>query len=163
MVTRQDEFDYNRIHPNIKPIRYTPWRSYDYAGKDNDVVFEYGIPPSNQKGSKQDRDSKWKECMEQPTKEEFFEKCKEICARDLVIAFNSISAFADWHYRDPSIPYEAPDITAFEEETPDILRWAMDNLGYNPQKGGSLEFHKMGPNTTPPLDTQRTGSGRYDS
>lgn len=151
-TTNPLEFDFGGTHPNIKSIRATPWRVYEYVGKEGEILFEHGDPPLPGGKSKSDRDDKWRTCIEAPTKAEFFDKCKETCPRDLVIAFNSISAFADWHYRDPGEQYDAPDIILEGEEVPGILRWAMENLDYDPQRGGSLEIHRMGRNT-PPLST----------
>ena len=98
-------FDVDGHHPNIKPIRFTPRKAYDYATKDGDVchsnINDDDIEPEK-------RSNHWHEIIACESREQFFEMLRERDPRMLVTAFSNISKYADWAYRPEQDKYESP-------------------------------------------------------
>jgi hypothetical protein len=131
IVNKADEFDFAGYHPNIEAIRTTPHKAAEYAEKDGDVFFRQGTPPSSGSGP-----DKWKTIMDQPTRDEFFAKAKELAPRETLLHWNSLKAFADDHYtkqhkqyEDPGIPFNIPN---------ELSEWLQSNIVSHPARPRSL-------------------------
>lgn len=100
--------DFYGSHPNIKPIPRTPYLAFDYAGKDDDVIYEYGERPREPGASSGGRDGVYGDALSSETKEGFLEVISSGAPRDYVLYLGAIHAFADFHYSTPPPPYDSP-------------------------------------------------------
>lgn len=100
-------FDAGGAHPNIKPIRWTPRKAYDYVCKDGDPVF-CNITDDDIDGPGKDQRSAWSDIIASPDRTAFFEAIRSLDPRTLVCSFTSIEKYADWAYRDDPLEYESP-------------------------------------------------------
>lgn len=98
-------FDVDGTHPNIKPIRFTPRKAYDYTTKFGNICFnnlhDDDIEPEKQS-------SHWHEIISCESRERFFELLRERDPRMLITAFSNISKYADWAYRIEQDEYQSP-------------------------------------------------------
>ena len=65
--------DFYSSHPNIKPIPRTPHLAFDYAGKDDDVIYEYGDRPGESGASSSGRERIYGDALSAETKEGFLD------------------------------------------------------------------------------------------
>lgn len=101
--------DFGTSHPNIKPIPRTPHLAFDYAGKDDDIIYEHGERPGESGAASSGRDGVYGDALASETKEGFLEAVRHGAPRDYVLYFGSISSFADTHYSTPPPPYDSPE------------------------------------------------------
>ena len=100
--------DFYSSHPNIKPIPRTPHLAFDYAGKDDDVIYEYGDRPGESGASSSGRERIYGDALSAETKEGFLDIVRQGAPRDYVLYFGAITGFADAHYATPPPPYSSP-------------------------------------------------------
>lgn len=102
-------FDYAGAHPNIEPVRRTPRKAWDYAGKDGDIIYESGNGPSESRAVSGGRDSIWSDALAAETKEDFLSHLRQHAPRDFVLYNEQLRNFADRHWKTPAPPYQSPD------------------------------------------------------
>jgi hypothetical protein len=122
-------FDIGDAHPNIVAVRTTPHRSWQYVGKDGDVVYDDTGREDAGGVAKRSRDDVWADILSASTKDEFFEKGQELAPREFVTSFSSVQLFADWKYRPTREPYRNPrgldcDISEF----PSLEEWLRESI-----------------------------------
>ncbi|MCJ1348934.1 hypothetical protein MMC31_007167, partial [Peltigera leucophlebia] len=119
--------DHSGTHPNIKTVRTTPHKVYEYVAKVGDVIFEEGTPPTTPTTpttpTKVSADTKWSMIIEARSKEEFFKRATEMAPRDTRLHFSSVEAYANWKYRDIPENYVTPGITCNCEDYPQLTDW----------------------------------------
>ncbi|AEF58771.1 Rep [Mosquito VEM virus SDBVL G] len=131
--TRNERFwDIAGRHPNIARVGRTPWKAYDYAIKDNDIVGGTATRPEEggggSGGNKQHED--WTYICEAISEEVFFDRIRERRPGDLVRSFCNIRKYADWHYRAVPEPYSTPEEYRFSlADYVEIDNWASTNFG----------------------------------
>lgn len=122
-------FDVGGAHPNIKPIRWTPRKAYDYVRKDGDVVF-CNVDDGDIDGTGGNSKSTWSDIIAAPDKSAFFEAMRSLDPRALVCSFTSIEKYAEWAYREDQSEYQSPtswsdcDVTDF----PELQGWYVENV-----------------------------------
>lgn len=126
-------FDVGNTHPNIKPIRFTPRKAYDYCRKDGDVVWT-NLSDEDIDGPGRSSSTLWADIIAQPDKESFFDALKSMDPRALVCSFTSIEKYADWAYREEPTPYDSPveftDPTVRDEfECLELEEWYNETIG----------------------------------
>ncbi len=114
-------FDFNGYHPNVRPISKTPGRSWDYVGKDDDVIFEHGEKPGADRTSVSGRDSIWADALRSESKEGFLQHLRENAPRDYVLYHEAILRFVERHYKPDPPQYTSPDFTTDRRD--DLLAW----------------------------------------
>lgn len=102
-------FDYAGTHPNIKTVRGTPEKAWDYAGKDDDIVYEHGSRPGTDGTSRTRRDDIFLSAFDQPTKEEFLEHIRKNAARDYSLYHGTLERLADKWYAPKEEQYRGPN------------------------------------------------------
>nr|UBJ26231.1 replication-associated protein [Giant panda feces-associated gemycircularvirus] len=106
-------FDVEGRHPNIQTVGRTPWKAYDYAIKDGDVVCggaERPIESSNSGASTYD---KWVEISGAETRAEFWELVFRLDPKAGCCNHASLAKYADWRFAvDPPV-YEHPGGVSF--------------------------------------------------
>ena len=111
-------FDYCETQSNIRPVRVTPYKVYDYTIKDGDIVDEEGTPPSPP-GKESAKDNSH-EIMEATTRDKFFKRAAVKNLRDTVLHFKALDSFADWKYRDVPEEYKPCEMICFCERYPQL-------------------------------------------
>lgn len=128
------EFDVGGAHPNIKAIRWTPQRAYDYVRKDGDIIWN-NLDESDLDGSQSTSGRHWADIISSPDKTSFYDAIKTLDPRALVCSFPSIEKYADWAYRVTPEPYHSP--TSWSDgdftEWPELEEWYEENV-----RGGDL-------------------------
>lgn len=127
----QRKFDFEGAHPNIEPVRRTPRKAWEYAGKDGDVLLDdpSAEPPDSGGGAKRKRDDVWTEIFNAPTRDEFFALIAALAPRDLILCFNSIQKYADWRYREEPVPYTNPvGLTCKPGAFTGVEEWVLENI-----------------------------------
>lgn len=128
-------FDYAGSHPNVLPIRKTPWKSWDYVGKEYDIIHEHGERPGGNRTSEHGRDSAWADALRAPSKEDFLSCIRENAPREYVLYYVAIERFVEAHYAPLPPHYESPSFTA--DRRPDLLRWLnQSGIGGGDRWGG---------------------------
>jgi len=114
---KTDVFDVGGYHPNIERVGRTPWKAYDYAIKDGDVVAG-GCSRPEESGTESNReaDLTWSRIIEAETAEEFHRLCAELAPEHYVRSFGSIRSYVDWRYRHVAEPYSTPEGIGFSVE-----------------------------------------------
>lgn len=136
-------FDVEGFHPNIKRVGYTPWKSYDYAIKDGDIVG--GELKKPEKGECEPgppaRDADWTWITDAETRDEFFIRIRQRRPRELVCNFAAIMRYADWQYREDPAEYSHPENVSFQlDDYPELSDWAWANLGYSGGRSSSPDW-----------------------
>lgn len=125
-------FDVEGYHPNIQPFGRTPEKGWDYACKEGDVVCGGLGRPDGGRGAGADvsgASTQWDRIVGAETVEEFWRLVRELAPRTLLTNFNSVRAYADWHYRPVVAPYQNPTGIEFDLSGVEELReWVQDSL-----------------------------------
>ncbi|AGU67651.1 replication associated protein [Faeces associated gemycircularvirus 10] len=123
-------FDVDGYHPNVQPFGRTPYKGWDYAIKDGDVVCGGLERPGTGPGTDvSGAGSQWDRIVGAETPDEFWRLIRELAPRTLLTNFNSVRAYADWHYRPVVAPYESPPEIEFDLSGVEELReWVCNNL-----------------------------------
>ena len=143
----QDIFDFGSSHPNIQPIRRTPEKAFDYAGKDNDVIHEHGERPGESGASVVRRDDIWADALAQPTRDEFLQHLRDAAPRDYVLYFDQLERFADRFFAPPEPIYSSPDFTTLG--FPGMADWLeQSRIGRDDRRGRVKSLVLWGPSLT---------------
>lgn len=107
-------FDIGGHHPNIEKVNRTPWKSYDYAIKDGDVVCGGASRPVERDDAESSGAAQqWQEVVKAESREEFFALLEQRFPRYLVCSYPSVAKYADWRYREVPLEYCHPEEFAF--------------------------------------------------
>ncbi|AMH87711.1 replication-associated protein [Pteropus associated gemycircularvirus 7] len=127
---KTDVFDVGGCHPNIAKCGRTPWKAYDYAIKDGDVVAGGLERPDEESGDGSGSvDSTWHSILAAETPEEFWSLCHDLAPRDLARSFPSLQKYCDWRYRPVTRPYSTPAGYDFDTScAPELDEWLPKSL-----------------------------------
>lgn len=124
-------FDVEGTHPNIKPIRWTPQKAYDYVQKDGDIIFN-NLDPNDLEHTGKNSGSAWADIIASPDKTAFYEAVRSLDPRALVCSFTSIEKYAEWAYREEQSEYQSP--TSWSEcdvaDFPELQGWYVENVAF---------------------------------
>lgn len=104
--------DFGGVHPNIQPIPRTPGKSWDYAGKDGDIIHEHGDRPGKSGTVSDGRDRIWGDALLAPDKEGFLSAIRSGAPRDYVLYHEAITRFAESQWTSPPPSYTSPNFLA---------------------------------------------------
>lgn len=128
-------FDFRGRHPNIERVGRTPWKVWDYACKDGDIVAGGLARPSEESsgegGSAWEGEytSKWAYIADAATKSEFFDRLLAEDPRAFACSYSSIAKFADWKYKPAAQEYCSPADFEFNlDGYPELRAWVDDTL-----------------------------------
>nr|AMH87726.1 replication-associated protein [Pacific flying fox faeces associated gemycircularvirus-11] len=127
---KTDVFDVGGYPPNIAKCGRTPWKAYDYAIKDGDVVAGGLERPIEASGDGAGTvDPTWHSILEAETPEEFWALCHDLAPRDLARSFPSLQKYCDWRYRPVDEPHRTPDGYQFDtSRAPELNEWLPKSL-----------------------------------
>lgn len=139
---KTDVFDVGGCHPNIERVGKTPWKAYDYAIKDGDVVAGGAErPPEQSREPGRTSDLTWSRILEAESAEEFHRLCAELAPEHYVRSFGSIRNYVDWRYRPIAEPYVTPEGVGFSIEGVEGLTEWVSQAGLG---SGSLAVRYVG-------------------
>lgn len=122
-VQSPNAFDYFGSHGNIKSVRTTPRKVYDYVGKDNDVVYEYGTAPDEAGNDAGSNSARWHDIVGCDSKESFLSAVRSQAPRDWVLSLDRILAYAEYAYPTVVPPYQSPPLTTAYGRVPGLAEW----------------------------------------
>lgn len=112
-------------HPNFQTCRTTPWKMWDYAIKDGDVVAGGLERPGESVRS----DDAWHTICAAESADEFWELVGRLAPRQLVCSFNSVKCYAEWKYQPERVAYEGPAGIQFSlEGVEGLTEWVRSSL-----------------------------------
>lgn len=120
-------FDWDGVHPNIKPVRRTPHVVRKYVIKDGQIIFDEGTPPE-EPAKKMTNDDKWAIALQATSKDAFLEEATRINTHETITHFTCLQSFAHWRYRDNPDPYESCEIECQDHLYPELADWVQSNL-----------------------------------
>lgn len=116
-------FDYFGAHGNIKSIRRTPHKVFDYVGKDGDIRLEHGEPPTTPSSREGADQNKWHDIISCDDKESFLSAVRDKAPRDWLLSNQRILEYANLYYPEEKPPYTSPSYTVARERYPEISEW----------------------------------------
>lgn len=122
-VQSSDAFDYFGSHGNIKSVRTTPRKVYDYVGKDDDVVYEYGTAPDETGNDAGSNSARWHDIVGCDSKESFLSAVRSQAPRDWVLSLDRILAYAEYAYPTIVPEYQSPAVATAYERIPGLAGW----------------------------------------
>lgn len=122
-VSASDAFDYFGSHGNIRSVRTTPRKVYDYVGKDGDVVYEYGTAPDEADNDSGSTSARWHDIVGCDTKESFLSAVRSQAPRDWVLSLDRILAYAEYAYPTPVREYTSPTVVTSYGCVPGLSEW----------------------------------------
>lgn len=129
-TTDKRKFDVEGRHPNAQPCFRTPYKMWDYATKDGDIVAGGLERPDGGEVSR--AGPEWDQIANAANPDEFWDLLRELAPRTLLTSFTSLRAYADWNYRPNRTPYCSPPGITFDlSATPELDEWVQDNLSGN--------------------------------
>lgn len=133
-ITSRDPrcLDFGGSHPNIKPIPRTPAKAWEYAGKENNIIHEYGSIDGGNRTPRTGRDGIFGDALAETTKEGFLSTVRNMAPRDYVLYYDQLERFADHHYRSEPAPYASPE---FRVRNPARLDAAIRDMGIGRSDG----------------------------
>jgi len=106
---RSDIFDVDGRHPNISASYGTPWRGYDYAIKDGDVICGGLERPEEPRAERVKKDwDQWSEITNAKDREHFWELVHHLDPKAAACNFGQLQKYADWRFAEPDPEYVAP-------------------------------------------------------
>lgn len=122
-VNSATAFDYFGAHGNIKSIRRTPHKVFDYVGKDGDIRLEHGEPPAKTTAREGNDQNKWHDIISSDDKESFLQRVRDEAPRDWLLSNQRILEYANLYYPEEKPPYESPNLTVERERYPGLREW----------------------------------------
>nr|QXN75629.1 MAG: replication associated protein [Genomoviridae sp.] len=120
-------FDIGDQHPNIAPCGRTPQKMLDYAVKDGDIVA--GGLPLILGDEVSSADTLWHRIANAATVDEFWDLVRELAPRALLCNHQSLRAYAEWHYRPPTLVYQHPrELRICADRLPELDEWVRESL-----------------------------------
>lgn len=117
-------FDVGGRHPNILKVGRTPWKAFDYACKDGDIVHR-GLERPSEEDSNGLREraawegeypTKWHYITAATTKDEFWARLGAEDPRSLACSYTNVAKYANWKYEYHAESYQHPVDFSFNLE-----------------------------------------------
>lgn len=122
-LSTRTAFDYFGTHGNIKSVRRTPNKVFDYVGKDGDIRLDHGEPPTETRSRDGNDSNKWHDIISCSDKESFLSAVREQAPRDWLLSNQRILEYANLYYPEEKPEYTTPNITVERERYPEISEW----------------------------------------
>uniref|UniRef100_A0A8A4XCD2 Replication-associated protein n=1 Tax=Ficedula parva Genomoviridae sp. TaxID=2814952 RepID=A0A8A4XCD2_9VIRU len=124
-------FDVEDRHPNIETVGRTPWKAYDYAIKDGDVICGGADRPIETSNVGTTSHDKWSQIVSATCRAEFWELVLRLDPKAAAVNYSALAKFCDWRFAPIVEPYSTPaGITFVMAEFDGRDQWlAQANLG----------------------------------
>lgn len=123
--------DFGQHHPNIQSVRTGHRRTWDYVGKDGDIIYEQGAAPDPTGGpSGSSGESVWAEAARAESEEEFYSILRNGAPRYYILYHRQLEHYAAKFYAVQPEPYRSPTFT--DLTGPRIAEWKdQATIGFN--------------------------------
>lgn len=115
-IQSQHRLDFGLSHPNIQSVRTGHKTTWDYVGKDGDIIYEQGGPPEEPRAAKTREHAIWSEIVGQPTEESFYNACRELAPKYFALYQQQLERYAAKYYSPEPEPYISPTYTDLSDE-----------------------------------------------
>ena len=117
-IRSASRLDFGQHHPNIQSVRTGHRRTWDYVGKDGDIVYEIGDPPDPIGGPSGGRGD-WYGGGYAESEEEFYSILRDGAPRYYILYHRQLEQYAAKFYGVRPQPYESPTLrTLLDRELP---------------------------------------------
>lgn len=137
-VNRPDAFDYFGAHGNIKSVRSTPRKVYEYVTKDGDVVFEHGDAPPERGDAGGNVAGRWHSIVASSDKDSFLAAVRAEAPRDWVLSLDRILAYAEYAFPTIHPDYVSPSVVIRGEQLDQWGGSELDQWKRQAQIGGAV-------------------------
>lgn len=144
-------FDVDGRHPNIETVGRTPWKAYDYAIKDGDVVCGGAERPVETSSVGTTSHDKWAQIVSASCRDEFWELVLRLDPKAACVSHTQLAKFCDWKFAPDVVPYATETGISFIDDNFDgRADWlAQAGLG-GPRTGSeSPQMNTWGPRFHP--------------
>ncbi len=119
-IRTANRLDFGSHHPNIKSVRTGHRRTWDYVGKDGNIIYEYGAEPPdpNDGTTTAGGDSVWSAAASATTEAEFYQIVRDGAPRSFIIYHQQLERYAAKFFSVQPDPYRSP---AFSDLSRDRL------------------------------------------
>lgn len=115
-IRSERKLDFGGAHPNIQSVRSGHRRTWDYTGKDGDIIHECGDPPLPS-GSPAKRDNSiWDAIVATTTQADFYAAVRSMAPRYYVLYQSALDQYAEKHYPEPRPEYRGPSFDDHSNE-----------------------------------------------
>ena len=111
-IRSASRLDFGQHHPNIQSVRTGHRRTWDYVGKDGDIVYEIGDPPDPIGGPSGAAATLYGlEAVRAESEEEFYSILRDGAPRYYILYHRQLEQYAAKFYGVRPQPYESPTFT----------------------------------------------------
>lgn len=107
-IQSQFRLDFGGSHPNIRSVSRGHRRTFDYAGKDGDIIAEFGQPPPPLSNGADKDGGVWAEALCRQNKTDFYDVLRRGAPKHYILYHQQISSFADKHFEQCEEEYRSP-------------------------------------------------------
>lgn len=114
--SRTDILDFANTHPNIKSVRSGHGRTWDYCGKDGNIIHEFGEPQRLASTSGRISGEVWSQAVNATTPEEFYKTIRDASPRHFILYGRQLDEYVDKHFKRSRMDYCSPSFTTLQPE-----------------------------------------------
>lgn len=107
-IQSQSRLDFGGHHPNIQSVRTGHRRVWDYAGKADDIIAEFGEPPAIPQSAGAKEHDIWSAAVSAETEAEFYQTLREGAPKYFVTYHRALEYYAQKYYARAPEPYASP-------------------------------------------------------
>lgn len=107
-IQSQSRLDFGGHHPNIQTVRAGHRRTWDYAGKADDIIAEFGEPPPVPESASGKEHDIWAAAVSAETEAEFYQTLRDGAPKYFVTYHRAIEYFAQKYFATRPEPYRSP-------------------------------------------------------
>jgi hypothetical protein len=111
-IRSQHRLDFGTAHPNIQSVRKGHRRTWEYCGKEDDVIYDFGEPPSESGRDKTSDHAIWTEIASQETEADLYERCRTLAPKYYVLYRQNLERYCAWRFNTGRTEYSGPEIDA---------------------------------------------------
>lgn len=114
--------DFGFSHPNIQPVRRGLRTTWEYTGKDGDVIFEHGDPPEESGPRSTSQHDIWTEIISQSSETDFYETCRRLAPKYYVLYRAQLERYCVSAYHQSGPTYSSPRIS-LQDPPAELAEW----------------------------------------
>lgn len=111
-IRSERRLDFAGSHPNIQSVRSGHRRTWEYAGKEDDVIHDFGVPPSEPRSRSSSSKEVWTEIVGKESEAEFYDACRTLAPFYFVLYRANLERYCAWRYGSERAEYSSPEFDA---------------------------------------------------
>lgn len=120
-IRSERRLDFGGSHPNIQSVRTGHRRTWEYAGKENDIILDFGVPPDESRSRSSSSQEVWHEIVGKESEAEFYDACRTLAPFYFVLYRSNLERYCAWRYGSERTEYSSPE---FDADPPDaVIEW----------------------------------------